>query len=388
MLARHLSLRLLELVGSSAAVVLLGPRQVGKTTLALAVAEQQPSIYLDLEDAGDRAKLTDPARYFEDHAHELIILDEVHRVPELFQTLRGVIDRGRRRGRETGQFLLLGSAAIDLLRQSGESLAGRVAYLELGPFDVSEVKPNERDQLWIRGGFPRSFLAKNNRESLQWRRDFIRTYLERDIPQFGSRIPAETLRRFWTMLAHHQGQVLNAANLARSLGVDGKTVAGYLDLMVDLLLVRRLPSWHRNEGKRLVKAPKVYVRDSGLAHALLGIPSKELLLAHPVVGSSWENLVIETLVSVAPQGTEWHYYRSATGNEIDLVLQLPSHRLWAIEIKLSSAPKVAKGFHLACADLRPDRRFLVYSGTEQFPLDGDVEAMGLLELATLVAEAG
>ena len=388
MLARHLRLRLLELVGSSAAVVLLGPRQVGKTTLGLAVAGLQPSIYLDLEDAGDRAKLTDPARYFEDHAHELIILDEVHRVPELFQTLRGVIDRGRRRGRETGQFLLLGSAAIDLLRQSGESLAGRVAYLEMGPFDVSEIKPNERDQLWIRGGFPRSFLAKNDRESLQWRRDFIRTYLERDIPQFGSRIPAETLRRFWTMLAHHQGQVLNAANLARSLGVDGKTVAGYLDLMVDLLLVRRLPSWHRNEGKRLIKAPKVYVRDSGLAHALLGIPNKELLLAHPVVGSSWENLVIETLVSVAPQGTEWHYYRSATGNEIDLVLQLPSHRLWAIEIKLSSAPKVAKGFHLACADLRPDRRFLVYSGTERFPLDGDVEAMGLLELATLVAEAG
>ena len=388
MLARHLRLRLLELVGSSAAVVLLGPRQVGKTTLGLAVAGLQPSIYLDLEDAGDRAKLTDPARYFEDHTHELIILDEVHRVPELFQTLRGVIDRGRRRGRETGQFLLLGSAAIDLLRQSGESLAGRVAYLEMGPFDVSEIKPNERDQLWIRGGFPRSFLAKNDRESLQWRRDFIRTYLERDIPQFGSRIPAETLRRFWTMLAHHQGQVLNAANLARSLGVDGKTVAGYLDLMVDLLLVRRLPSWHRNEGKRLIKAPKVYVRDSGLAHALLGIPNKELLLAHPVVGSSWENLVIETLVSVAPQGTEWHYYRSATGNEIDLVLQLPSHRLWAIEIKLSSAPKVAKGFHLACADLRPDRRFLVYSGTERFPLDGDVEAMGLLELATLVAEAG
>ncbi len=387
MLTRHLNLRLLELVDSSPAVVLLGPRQVGKTTLALAVAEQRPSIYLDLEDGGDRAKLADPNRYFEDHAHELIILDEVHRMPELFQTLRGVIDRGRRRGRATGQFLLLGSAALDMLRQSGESLAGRIAYLELGPFDVSEVKPDERDALWIRGGFPRSFLAKNDSESLQWRRDFIRTYLERDIPQFGSRIPAETLRRFWTMLAHHQGQVLNAANLARSLGVDGKTVAGYLDLMVDLLLVRRLPSWQRNEGKRLVKAPKVYVRDSGLAHALLGIPNMEFLLAHPVVGSSWENLVIETLLSVAPPGTEWHYYCTATGNEIDLVLQTPSHRLWAIEIKLSSTPKMAKGFHLACADLKPEKRFLVYSGTDRFALDADVEAIGLLELATRVSQA-
>ncbi len=387
MLTRHLNLRLLELVDSSPAVVLLGPRQVGKTTLALAVAEQRPSIYLDLEDGGDRAKLADPNRYFEDHAHELIILDEVHRMPELFQTLRGVIDRGRRRGRATGQFLLLGSAALDMLRQSGESLAGRIAYLELGPFDVSEVKPDKRDALWIRGGFPRSFLAKNDSESLQWRRDFIRTYLERDIPQFGSRIPAETLRRFWTMLAHHQGQVLNAANLARSLGVDGKTVAGYLDLMVDLLLVRRLPSWQRNEGKRLVKAPKVYVRDSGLAHALLGIPNMEFLLAHPVVGSSWENLVIETLLSVAPPGTEWHYYRTATGNGIDLVLQTPSHHLWAIEIKLSSTPKLAKGFHLACADLKPEKRFLVYSGTDRFALDADVEAIGLLELATRVSQA-
>ncbi len=385
MLARHLNLRLIELLQTSPAVVLLGPRQVGKTTLALAAGEQQPSLYLDLEDAADRAKLTDSARYFEEHANDLIILDEVHRAPELFQTLRGVIDRGRRRGRTSGQFLLLGSASLDLLRQSGESLAGRIAYLELGPFDVSEIKPSERDTLWIRGGFPRSFLARSDDESLQWRRDFIRTYLERDIPQFGFRIPAETLRRFWTMLAHLQGQVFNAANLARSLGVDGKTVAAYLDLMVDLMLVRRLPSWHRNEGKRLVKAPKVYVRDAGLAHALLGISDKESLLGHPVVGSSWESFVIENLVSVAPPGTEWHYYRTATGNEIDLVLQLPSQHLWAIEVKLSSAPKVPKGFHLACADLKPDRRFLVYSGTDRFPLDGEVEAIGLLELAKLVA---
>ena len=257
MLPRRLSTRLNYLLTHSPAVVLLGPRQAGKTTLALEIAEKRPSVYLDLEDEADRAKLSDPVRYFADHEGELVILDEVHRLPELFQSLRGVIDRGRRHGKPNGQFLLLGSAAMDLLRQSGESLAGRISYLELGPFDALEVAPAELETLWVRGGFPRSFLAENDDLSMEWRRDFIRTYLERDIPQFGSRIPAETLRRFWTMLAHNQSQTLNAATLARGLGVDGKTVASYLDLLADLLLVRRLPAWHRTAGKRLVKSPTV-----------------------------------------------------------------------------------------------------------------------------------
>ena len=286
MISRRLSSHLKELLRHSPAVVLLGPRQAGKTTLALEIAAEKPSIYLDLEDENDRAKLANPSRYLADHEDELVILDEVHRVPELFQQLRGVIDRGRRQGKANGRFLLLGSAAMDLLKQSGESLAGRIAYLELGPFDALEIDPNSIETLWVRGGFPRSFLAESDDLSMEWRRDFIRTYLERDVPQFGSRIPAETLRRFWTMLAHSQTQILNAANLARGLGVDGKTVAGYLDLLVDLLLVRRLPAWHRNVGKRLVKSPKVYVRDSGVAHALLRIRSKEALLSHPVVGQN------------------------------------------------------------------------------------------------------
>jgi predicted AAA+ superfamily ATPase len=377
MLQRRISGRLNHLLGHSPAVVLLGPRQAGKTTLALQIAEKRPSVYLDLEDEADRVKLSDPVRYFAEHEGELVILDEVHRVPELFQRLRGVIDRGRRHGKPNGQFLLLGSAAMDLLRQSGESLAGRISYLELGPFDVLEVEPAASESLWVRGGFPRSFLADNDDLSIEWRRDFIRTYLERDVPQFGARIPAETLRRFWTMLAHNQSQALNAANLARGLGVDGKTVAVYLDLLVDLLLVRRLPAWHRNVGKRLVKSPKVFVRDSGIAHALLGIRDKEALLGHPVIGQTWESFATETLIAAAPDGTEAHYYRTATGTEIDLVLTLPGGKLWAVEIKRSSTPKVERGFHLACADLKPSKRFVIYSGAERFPLDADTDAIGL-----------
>jgi predicted AAA+ superfamily ATPase len=383
MLPRRLSARLNHLLSQAPAVVLLGPRQVGKTTLALEIGATRPSVYLDLEDEDEdeRAKLSNPVRYFADHEKDLVILDGVHRVPELFQRLRGVIDRGRRQGNENGRFLLLGSAAMDLLRQSGESLAGRISYLELGPFDALEVTPGATEILWVRGGFPRSFLADDDALSVEWRRNFIRTYLERDVPQFGSRIPAETLRRFWTMLAHNQAQMLNAANLARSLGVDGKTVAGYLDLLVDLLLVRRLPAWHHNVGKRLVKSPKVYVRDSGIAHALLGIRDKEALLGHPVVGQTWESFVTESLVAVAPDGTEAHYYRTSNGAEVDLLLTLPGGKLWAIEIKRSSAPTITRGFHSACADLQPNKRFVVYPGEERFSLDDETDAIGVVALA-------
>ena len=384
MIDRRLKPRLNFLLHHNPAVALLGPRQSGKTTLALEIAQQQSSVYLDLEDENDSAKLTNPSQYLEDHESDLVILDEVHRVPEIFQQLRGVIDRGRRRGKANGRLLLLGSAAMDLLKQSGESLAGRVSYLELGPFDVLEAGAAATDTLWVRGGFPRSFLAESDDLSLQWRRDFIRTYLERDIPQFGPRIHAETLRRFWTMLAHNQTQMLNAASLARGLAVDGKTVAGYLDLLVDLLVVRRLPAWHRNVGKRLVKSPKVYVRDTGIAHALLGIRDKEALLGHPVVGQTWESFVIETLVTTAPDGTEAHYYRTSNGTEIDLLLTLPNRELWAIEVKRSSAPKIERGFHSACADLKPHKRFVVYAGIDRFPLDKTTDAIGIVELAEML----
>ncbi len=381
MIVRRLTDRLLHLLDQYPAVGLLGPRQVGKTTLAMAVAQRRRAVYLDLESDADRARLTDPEQYFADHEDDLVVLDEVHRSPGIFRSLRGAIDRGRRSGKMSGRFLLLGSASVDLLKQSGESLAGRISYLELSPFDVLEVPTRDIDRLWVRGGFPPSFLAADDAFSLKWRQDFVRTYLERDIPQFGPRIPAETLRRFWTMLAHGQMDLLNAANLARGLGVDGKTLASYLDLLVDLLIVRRLPAWHRNAGKRLVKSPKVYIRDSGIAHALLGLRSKEDLLGHPVVGRTWESFAIESLIAAAPDGTEANFYRTSTGEEIDLVLTLPDRRLWAVEIKRASAPKVEKGFHTAIADLEPDRRLVVYSGSEKFSLGNRIEAVGLAALA-------
>jgi uncharacterized protein len=381
MIVRRLLPVLSTALGESPAVALLGPRQAGKTTLALAVAASRPSIYLDLESDADRARLTDPERYLAQREDTLVILDEIQRVPELFRSLRGLIDAGRRRGRGTGRFLVLGSASIDLLRQSSESLAGRIRYLELGPLDAGEVGPEGLAALWLRGGFPESLLAVSDAASLRWRTDFIRTYLERDVPQLGPRIPAETLRRLWTMLAHQQGGLLNAASLARSLAVDGKTVAAYLDLLVDLLLVRRLAPWHGNIRKRLVKSPKVYVRDSGLVHALLGVADAESLLGHPVAGGSWEGLVVESLIAAAPPGTQANFFRTAAGAEIDLLLTLPGHsQPWAIEVKRASAPTVERGFHLACDAVRPGRRVIVHGGAGRFPLGSDVEAMSLVDL--------
>lgn len=379
MIQRDLAPRLLETLANVPATALIGPRQVGKTTLALAAAEAcgQPSLYLDLESEADRAKLEQAELYLADHVDKLVILDEVHRVPRLFPVLRGLIDRSRRSGRRAGQYLLLGSASLDLLKQSGETLAGRIAYLELRPFHVGELGKDSLNALWIRGGFPESVLADSERWSLRWRQDFIRTYLERDIPQFGPRIAAETLRRFWGMLAHQQGSLLNAARLAANLGVDGKTVAAYLDLLVDLLLVRRLTPWHINSGKRLVKSPKVYVRDSGLVHALLGIGDKEALLAHPVVGASWEGFVVETLLANVPEGVQGHFFRSSSGAEVDLLLAFPDQSLWAIEIKRSLTPKVERGFHSACADLKPARKLVVYPGDEDYRLAEDIQVVSL-----------
>ncbi len=385
MIQRHLQPQLISLLADYPAVALLGPRQVGKTTLALEVADSVSSIYLDLESVADRAKLADPELYLADHEDKLVILDEVHRVPELFQSLRGLIDRGRRKGKRVGRFLLLGSASIDLLKQSGETLAGRIAYLELPALGVLEIEVDKQDDLWIRGGFPDSYLAAKDATSIGWRQNFIRTYLERDVPQLGPRIAAETLRRFWVMLAHTQGGLHNAASLARGLGVDGKTIAKYLDLMVDLLLVRRLMPWHRNVGKRLVKSPKIFVRDSGVAHALLGLGSKEDVLGHPVVGHSWEGFVIENLISVSPFGTEASFYRASGGAEVDLILALPGRKPWAIEIKRSLEPRLSKGFYHACADIKPEAKFVVYPGDERFKMPNGVEAINVAELAHLLA---
>lgn len=387
MIARHLDAVIADLLTRHPAVGLLGPRQAGKTTLALALCENRPSLYLDMESPDDRAKLSEPAEFLSRHEDKLVVLDEVQRAPGLFAALRGVIDRGRRKGRGNGRFLLLGSASLDLLQQSAESLAGRVIYAELGPLHIGETGPETAERLWVRGGFPPSFLAKNDAASLEWRRAFIRTYLERDIPQLGPRVPTETLRRFWTMLAHEQGGCINAAKLAAALGVSGQTVGRYLDLLCDLLLVRRLAPWAVNTGKRLVRSPKVYVRDSGLVHALLGLGTADDLLGHPVAGMSWEGWALESLLAVAPAGSEAFFYRTGAGAEVDLVLELKPGRRWVFEFKRSKAPVLARGFHEACKDLAPEKKFLVFPGTEGFPMGNGVEAMGLPAAMELVRRA-
>jgi predicted AAA+ superfamily ATPase len=371
-----------------AAVALIGPRQVGKTTLAHEVAAGRPSLYLDLESSIDRAKLAEPELFLARHQEKLVILDEIHRVPELFAALRGIIDKGRREGLRTGRFLLLGSAAIELMRQS-ETLAGRIAYVDMGPLQILETGAESMENLWLRGGFPDSFLAADDAQSLALRRDFIRTYLERDVPMFGPRIPAETLERLWTMLAHSQGGLLNASKLASGIGVTAPTVTSYLGLLVDLLLVRRLPPYHRNVGKRLVKSPKMYVRDSGLLHALLGIRDLDALFGHPVIGASWEGFVIENLLAVAPPGTKASFYRTAAGAEIDLVLELGGHHgVWAIEIKRSASAGLQKGNHHALADIAPQRSLYVHGGHDRFPMTPHTEAIGLHELVAELSALG
>ncbi|GFE67110.1 ATP-binding protein [Litoreibacter roseus] len=377
MITRNHLERLTQALDAQAGVVLLGPRQVGKTTLAQDIAEARDAVYLDMERSADRQILEEPDLYLDEQMGKLVVIDEVQLMPGLFGALRGQIDRRRRAGYRTGQFLLLGSASNTLLQQSAESLAGRVSYQELTPFTLDEVGQGALPALWLRGGFPESFLAASDRASLSWREDFIRTYLERDIPSFGLRIPSETLRRFWTMLAHDQGGLLNAARLAAGLGVSGQSVARYLDLLVDLMLVRRLPPWHANVGKRLVKSPKVYIRDAGLTHALLGLETREALLGHPVVGGSWEGFCIENLIAAAPRGTEASFYRSSAGAEIDLILKLPDHQLWAIEVKRTTAPKVTRGFHIAADDLAVVERLLVYAEDREVPGQGGVRAMPL-----------
>lgn len=386
MIQRRIQGWLESLLAEGPAVALLGPRQVGKTTLALAVAQRTPSVYLDLESPADRGRISEPELYFADHADELVILDEIHRAPGIFEALRGTIDRGRREGRGVGRFLLLGSAAIELLAQSGETLAGRIAYAELDPFDISELGGEAIDALWLRGGFPASYLAASDAASLRWREDFVRTYLEREIPQLGPRIPAETLRRLWTMLAHNQGQLLNAAVIARGLGVSATTVQTYLGLLVDLLLVRRLQPRLANVGKRQVRSPKTYVRDSGLLHALLGLGDKEALLGHPVLGASWEGYVAENLIALAPDRVEPSFYRTSGGAKVDLILRWPEGHEWAIEVKRSLSPRPTRGMRAAIEDLEPERSFIVYPGADRYHVAGEIEVIGLPDLAAELIE--
>lgn len=385
MIQRNLLPILTQRLDEVPAVALLGPRQVGKTTLALEVAKTRDALYLDLESETDRGRLSQPELYLASHLSRLVILDEVHRTPGLFPVLRGLIDRSRREGRTAGRYLLLGSASLDVVASAGESLAGRISFLELGPLSALESPLDTEERLWIRGGFPPSLLAGSDAASLRWRQDFLRSYLEHEIPRFGSRLPAETLRRLWTMLAHQQGGLHNVATLASSLGLDVRTVNSCVDLLVDLLLLRRLPSWHANTGKRLVKSPKLFLRDSGWVHALLGLGDRHAVLGHPVAGSSWEGFVVENLLAATPEGVHAYHYRTGGGAELDLLLVWPDGRRWAVEVKRSLAPRPSRGFHSCCADLQPEGRFLVHPGPEAFPLGGGIEALPLPDLMRRLA---
>jgi predicted AAA+ superfamily ATPase len=387
MIPRQIETTLSDRLATTAAVVLLGPRQVGKTTLARKIAGSSVNaVYLDLERPADRRRLDDADSYLRQHQGHLVVIDEIHRAPGLFEVLRGIIDERRSLGERYGHFLLLGSASLDLMRQASETLAGRVAYLDLAALDIMEIGPAAIDDkaLWLRGGFPDSLLAASDCASLNWRRDFIRSYLERDVPMFAPRLPSETVGRLWTMLAHQQGSLLNQARLAGSLAVAAPAVARYIDLLVDLKLVRRLRPWSGNLNKRLVKAPKTYVRDSGLVHGLLEIETLDKLLGHPVVGQSYEGMVIENLIAAAGEQRLPYFYRSQNGAEIDLLFELGGTPDIAIEVKRSSAPSPDRGFALACDDLAIRKRFVVYPGIEQFGLRHGAQAISLRNMAQLL----
>ena len=379
MIDRKLTETLLKRLNQTPAVVLLGSRQVGKTTLARGLNLGKPSHYLDLERPSDIAKLADPELYLSGFSDRLVILDEVQRVPDLFSVLRSLIDERRRAGEKTAQFLLLGSASPELLQQSSETLAGRISYLELPLLQLTELEePIQAQSLhWLRGGYPDSYLASGEEASIQWREDFITSYVERYLPQQGITAPPILLRRFCTMLAHQQGATINLSKLAGSLGIDGKTARRYLDLLEGLYLVRSLPPWTRNAGKRLVKAPKVYWRDSGILHALAGLPTLEKVLGHPLCGSSWEGYCMEQILNQLPKGATASHYRTQAGAEIDLVIEQRDGQVLAVEIKRTLSPKVTPGLKESMETLGASRGVIVIPEGETYPLSKTVTAASL-----------
>lgn len=382
MIDRSLAGELRQRLGFYPGVVLLGPRQVGKTTLARQIAsEHSGAVVLDLERLADRAQLSEPSIFFARLRDRLVVLDEVQNVPEIFSVLRPEIDAARNPGR----FLLLGSASGKLLRQSSQSLAGRVGYLELTPFRVGEVPADLAglQKLWLRGGFPLSYTAPDDAQSYIWRDDFIGSFLQRDLPQLGVSVPSETLYRFWRMLAHLHGQLFNASQIGGALGsIAHTTVARYLDIMIDTMMVRRLEPHFVNIGKRLIKAPKIYLRDSGLLHALLNIRDVVELQGHPASGASWEGFVLEQIVAYAPAGADITFYRTAAGAELDVLVSHGRHRI-GFEIKFSVAPKPARGFWQAIEDTKVGRAYVVAPVENAYPLAAKVEVIPVRDLSTV-----
>jgi predicted AAA+ superfamily ATPase len=385
MLIRRLQDVLLQRVLQTPVVALLGSRQVGKTTLARELKLGKPTQYLDLERPSDLAKLADPEFYLGRFADHLVILDEIQRLPNLFPVLRSLVDERRRNGEREAQFLILGSASPVLLQQSSETLAGRISYLELHPFNLTEVGGSEKiERHWLRGGYPNSYLASDDAASTQWCDDFITSYVERYLPQLGAAASLQQLRRLCTMLAHQQGSTLNLSKIGGSLGLDGKTVRHYLDLLEGLYLLRTLPAWSRNAGKRLVKAPKVYWRDTGLLHALAGLSGIEQVLGHPLCGHSWEGYCLEQILTLLPVGTRFCHYRTHAGAEVDLVLEARTGEITAIEIKRTLAPKLTPGFRESMETLGASKGYILMPEGEPFPLSESVTALPLLQLLKLL----
>ena len=398
MLTRKAQENVLDHLTHFNSVALIGPRQVGKTTLAhqvVAAWNSGEAIYLDLENPAERRLLHDSVDFLSRHQDKLIVLDEIHRTPEIFAVLRGQIDERRRLGQHGGKFLILGSASMDLLRQSSESLAGRISHVELTPLMLQELldiggtseqqQSEQLNRLWLNGGFPLSYLSSVTDVSMQWRFNFIRAYLERDLHQFGIQVETEKFERFWSMIAYDQGELFNAQRFARSLGVSGHTVSRYLNILKRLLLVRVLQPWHSNIGKRLTKAPRPFIRDTGILHTLLNLRTIDEVLSHSVVGKSWEGFVIENILNAAPYNTKPYFYRTIAGAEIDLVLEFAPGKCWAIEIKLSSAPTVSRGFYTAADDINAERRILVHKGKHCFSMRNGIEAMPLLDVLNEVS---
>lgn len=375
---------IVESLGKYPVVGLLGSRQVGKTTLAKTLQAncERKVIYLDLELPSDFNKLQEPELYLKQFENDLVIIDEIQRMPSLFPLLRAMVDQTR----SVGRFLLLGSASPALIKQASESLAGRIIYHELTPLTLEETGYEFLQKLWLRGGYPASFLSENDGDSYSWREAFIRTYLEMDIPQLGIRVPAMQLRKFWIMLAHSHGQLWNASRIANSLGISAPTVRSYLDILGETYISRQLPPYFVNVKKRLIKSPKVYLRDTGLLHALAGVRDFDGLQNHPAVGSSWEGFIIEQIIGQLPQGWSPYFYRTSAGAEVDLILIAPGKNPTAVEIKYSLSPKVSKGFRMACEDLACDRAFIVYPGEEAYPLDDKIMVLPIEKISRVFVD--
>jgi len=364
-------------VHRSPITALLGPRQTGKTTLARLFAENKKAIYFDLESIPDQRRLQNPELVLGNH-EGFVILDEIQLMPELFGTLRVLVDRPGQKA----CFLILGSASPEIIRNASETLAGRVEFVDLNGFDLSEVGSSNWQSLWMRGGFPRSYLAENEADSLRWREGFIRTFLERDIPQLGIRIPAIAMRHFWTMLAHYHGQTWNASELGRSMGLSDKTVRGYLDILTGAFMVRQLQPWYENMSKRQVRAPKIYLRDSGLLHSLLNIQDIHNLFGHPKVGASWEGYVIEQLLQII-RPIEAYFWAIHSGAELDLLFFHKGKR-YGIEVKFSEAPEITRSMQTALHDLNLTHLWVIYPGVEGYQVDKQISVLSLQKIPDLI----